>query len=106
MQQETSQELLRGECHLSLFIAVGIVFPAKGNLVMLEGEQAVVGDGDAMGVAGEIAQHMMGSTEGWLGVDDPLLTEQGTQEGAEDFLILQGLENSAELELALLKSSL
>jgi len=106
MQQETSQELLRGECHLSVFIAVSIIFPAKGNLVMLEGQQAVVGDGDAMGVAGEIAQHMMGSAEGWLGIDDPVLTEQGTQEGAENFLILQGLENSAELELALLKSSL
>ena len=45
---------------------------------MLEGYEAVVGDGNAMGVTGEIAEHMMGTAEGWLGVDDPVLTEQGT----------------------------
>ena len=35
---------------------------------MLEGHEPVVGDGDAMGVAGEITKHMMGSAEGWLGI--------------------------------------
>jgi hypothetical protein len=45
---------------------------------MLESHEAVVGDGDAMGVTGEIAEHMMRTAEGWLGVDDPVLTEQGT----------------------------
>ncbi len=88
MQKETSQELLRGERHLPLLIPVRIILPAEGNLVTLEGHETVVGDGDAMGVAGEIAQHMMGSAEGWLGIDDPVLTEQGAQEGAERFLVL------------------
>jgi hypothetical protein len=54
---------------------------------MLESHEAVVGDGHAMGVAGEIAEHMMGTAERWLGVDDPVLTEQGTQEGAECLFI-------------------
>jgi len=44
---------------------------------MFEGQETVIGDGDAMGVAGEIAEHRMGTAEGWLGVDDPVLTEQG-----------------------------
>jgi hypothetical protein len=30
-----------------------------------------------MGVAGEITQHMMRAAEGRLGIDDPVLTEQG-----------------------------
>jgi hypothetical protein len=30
-----------------------------------------------MGVAGEIAEDMMGAAKGWLGIDDPVLTEQG-----------------------------
>jgi hypothetical protein len=55
---------------------VGIIFPAESNLVMFEGHEAVVGDGHTMGVTGEIAQHMMRTAEGWLGVDDPVLTEQ------------------------------
>ena len=45
---------------------------------MLESHEAMVGDGYAMGIAGEIAEPMMGTAEGGLGVDDPVLTEQGT----------------------------
>jgi len=75
MEKETSQELLRGERHLPFLIPVRIILPAEGNLVMLEGHKPVVGDDDTMGVAGEIAKHMMGSAEGWLGIDDPVLPE-------------------------------
>jgi hypothetical protein len=67
---------------------VGIVFPAEGDLVVLEGDEAMVGDGDAMGVAAEIAEDVMGATEGWFNIDDPWLTEQGAQESAEGFLVL------------------
>ena len=78
MEQEAAQELLRTERHDSLLISVGIIFPAESNLIMLEGHEAVVGDSHAMNVTGEIAEHMMGTAEGWLGIDDPVLTEQGT----------------------------
>ncbi len=75
VQQKTSQELLRGERHLPFLIPVRIILPAEGNLVMLESHKPVVGDGDTMGVAGEITQHMMRSAEGWPGIDDPVLPE-------------------------------
>jgi hypothetical protein len=88
MQQETAQELFRGQGHLPLLISVSIILPAEGDLVVLERHQAVVGDGHAMGVACEITQHMMGAAERWLGIDDPSLTKQGAQEGTEGFLIL------------------
>jgi len=83
MQKETSQELLRGERHPSLLITVGIILPQEGNLVVLEGQETVVGDGHPMGVTREITEHMMGTAEGWLGINDPVLTERGAQEGAE-----------------------
>jgi len=94
-----------GEGHRPVLITVCIILPAEGNLVALEGQEAVVGDGNAMGVAGEIAEHMMGAAEGWLGVDDPVLTEQGAQEGAERLLVGEWLKSSGESELALLESS-
>jgi hypothetical protein len=72
---------------------------------MLESHEAMVGDGHAMGVAGEIAEHMMRTAEGGLGVDDPVLTEQGAQEGAEGLLVFQRLERSGEGELVLLESA-
>ncbi len=106
VEQETAQELLRSERHDSFLISVGIILPAESNPVVLESYEAVVGDGHAMGVAGEIAQHMMRPTEGWLGIDDPVLAEEWTQEGAECLLVFQRLERSGESELALLESSL
>jgi len=105
MEQEAAQELLRIERHHSLLIPVGIILPAKGNLVPVEGYEAVVGDGHAMGVAGEIAEHMMGTAEGGLGVDDPVLTEQGTQEGAEGLFMGERLKSSGKGELVLLESA-
>jgi hypothetical protein len=106
MEQKAAQELLRSERHDFLLIPVGIILPAESNLIMLESNEAMVGDGHAMGVAGEIAEHMMGTAEGWLGVDDPVLTKQGAQEGAERFLVFEWLERSGEGELVLLESSL
>ena len=67
---------------------MGVVLPAEGDLVILEGDEAMVGDGDAMGIAGEIAENVMGTAEGWLGIDDPVVTEQGAQESTEGFLVL------------------
>jgi hypothetical protein len=48
VEQETAQKLLRTERHHSLLITVGIILPAKSNLIMLESHEAVVGDGHAM----------------------------------------------------------
>jgi len=72
---------------------------------MLESQEAMVGDRDAMGVAGEITQHMMGTAERGLGIDDPVLTEQGAQEGAEGLFVFERLERSGEGELVLLESA-
>jgi len=88
MQEEAAQELWCRECHHSLVISMGIVSPAEGDLMVGEGDQAMVGDGDAMSIAGEIAENMMGTAEGWFGIDNPSLTEQGAQESAEGLFVL------------------
>ena len=55
---------MRGERPLPLLIPGlpgCIILPAESNLVTLEGHETVVGDVDAMVVAGEITKHMMAS---------------------------------------------
>ena len=52
------------------------VAPAKGYVALGESNQPAVGNGDAMGVGAEIAQHMFRPAERPLGVDDPIVTEQ------------------------------
>ena len=53
MQQEATDELICVESHGLLLIAAGVVFPTKGDLTVFEIEQAVIGDGDAVGAAPE-----------------------------------------------------
>ena len=49
------------------------ISPAESNVVFSEGKHSVVGDGDSMCVGTEIAQHVFRTTEGRLGIDDPVL---------------------------------
>jgi hypothetical protein len=42
-----------------------------GDVIIFDGGQAAVGDGDAMGVAPEIGEYLGGPTERLLGVNDP-----------------------------------
>jgi hypothetical protein len=58
----------------------------------------MIGNGDPVGVAGEVAQDMLGATEGWFEVDHPVLPEQGAQEGGEGWRLTEGLERSRESE--------
>ena len=51
----------RRETRHFLLIVVGRVTPAKGNLTVGQSDEAVVGDGDAMSIAAEILQDVLGS---------------------------------------------
>ena len=54
-----------------------------------------------MGVAGEIVENVFGTTEGCLGVDDPVLGKEPPEEMLEAFRCGEFLERAVELELAL-----
>ena len=80
MKKISAQELLGGNGHDLLLAAVGIVSPAEGDLLVFERHQAMVGDGDAMRVAGQIVENMFGTAEGRLGIDDPVLLAELREE--------------------------
>ena len=76
VKQEATQELIDRQSHDPLLIVMNGISPSESNVAVSEGKQAVVGDGDAMGVSAEIAQHVFRAAEGRLGIDDPVLAEQ------------------------------
>ena len=80
MLAEAAQELACGERHDALLVAVGVVFPSKTYAVTIEAEQAAIADGDAVGIAAEIAQHANGIFEGRLGIDHPVALVEGAHE--------------------------
>jgi len=83
MEKETAQKLLLGQSHEPLLVAVRGIAPAEGDFAIGEGYQSGVGDGDAMGVCAEIAQHMFRSAEGPFRIDNPVVAEQHAQPRCE-----------------------
>ena len=73
MLAKAAQELGSGESHDALLVAVSIVFPSEAYAVTIEAEQALVADGDAVGVAAKIAQHARRLAKSRLGIDHPVV---------------------------------
>jgi hypothetical protein len=51
--------------------AMAINPPAERDAIVVHADQPGVGDGNAVGLAAEIGQHLFLPAEGRLGVDDP-----------------------------------
>jgi len=105
VEQEASQELLNGKRHQALFVFVRRIPPAKRDLAIDQGDEPVIGDGDAMSVGAEIAQHMFRPSEGFLGIDDPVVAEQDPQPGSKGAWLSKGQKAAVELERARKKSA-
>src|SRR5271156_5497965 len=76
VEQESAYELGRLESHDAAAVVVPGVAPPEADLTVLEAEKSSVGDGDPVGVAGQVFQHVLRPTEWRLGVDHPLYAPQ------------------------------
>jgi hypothetical protein len=89
VDQEPADELVRRQRHR--FPAAepfdAIVLPAERHATIISGDQPAVRDGDAMGVAREIAQDLLWPGERLFAVDDPLGWAQRCQELLEGSLV-------------------
>jgi hypothetical protein len=74
VDQESADELAGSECHALASIAPldAVVLPFEDDALLVEGDQAAVGDGHAVGIARQIGQHCLRPAEWPLCVDDPL----------------------------------
>ena len=57
VQQEAPDEVHAGDRRRLLAVAVRAVTPGEGDVAVFDGEDAVVGDRDAVGVASEVVQN-------------------------------------------------
>ena len=70
--QEATDELVGGERHHLGLAVLTIVLPGEADSAIVEPEQTAVGDGNAVSVAPEIAEYLLGSGEWGFGEDDPV----------------------------------
>jgi hypothetical protein len=97
VNRQSQEPLLVGMCGVS---------PTEGDVALLEGDESAVGDGDAVGVATEIAQRVFRSAEGRLGIDYPVVAEQGSEPCGEASWFRQWREVTVELELVVVEGVL
>ena len=83
VKEEPAHELHGGEDHHPGAIPVVPVPVAEGDASAGDGDEAVVGDGDAVGVAAEVVESSVGTIEGRPTVDHPLVVPEIGQELAE-----------------------
>src|SRR5437879_6252709 len=69
VEQEAADELVGAKGHHLLLVVVAIILPAEADPALGKTDKAAVGDGNAMGIAGEIIEHLLRSAERALGVD-------------------------------------
>src|SRR5437763_8375989 len=102
MDQEATDELVCGECHRLVSIAAfdAVILPPEGDAIVVERDQAAVGDGHAVGVARPIGEYSLGPAERALCIDDPFGFAQRRQIGREGPYIGERSVVAEELELA------
>src|SRR5262249_3159701 len=89
MFQEAAQKLVMSQRHLPPFAAMGIVFPEERPLAVGDINQPMIGDRHTMRVPRQVMQHVLGSTEGTLGVDHPVFSKQRAEKGMKRLLVCQ-----------------
>jgi hypothetical protein len=58
VEEEAANELVDSERHCLGFVAGAVVLLPETDMAVFAGEETTIGDGDAMGIAAEIVEHL------------------------------------------------
>ena len=72
-------------------------------MAVLEGEDAVIADGDSVGISAEVLKDPLGAIEGRFAIDDPLLTVERSLECLEVSGIFEMTETVGKKEIPFLE---
>ena len=73
VKQEPSDKFICFERHGLLAVIIGIIPPEKRDMAIPNGEDAVIADGDPVGISAEVLKNAFGTIKGRFAVDNPLL---------------------------------
>ena len=82
-REEAPEEFVDVERQRAHLAPVPIVLPPKRDRVVRDGDEPVIGDGDAMRVPREVVQHVGGTAKGRLRVDHPRLMVERSEPRAK-----------------------
>src|SRR4029453_10359092 len=90
VQEEATEKFVDVDRQRPHLASVAVVVPPKRQGAVGHRDEPVVGDGDTVGVPREIVQYVGGAAKGRLGVDHPRLAIEGSEEGSEGDVGLEG----------------
>jgi hypothetical protein len=82
-----------------LTVPVGIISPEKRNMAVPDSEDAVIADGDSMGISAEVLKDPLAAIEGRFAVDDPLLVIEMSPERFEGSGFLEMADTALEYKV-------
>src|SRR5689334_22762901 len=65
------------------FVATRVIPPSKRDVLSVEGNEPMVGDGNAVRIPTQVANDLVRPAKGGLGINDPILPKQRSQKGGE-----------------------
>ena len=83
MEEKAADKLDGIQRHEFGLVAMGRISPAESDAAILHRHQAPVGNGNPVGVAGQILEDLLGSAKWTLGMDHPLLVFEFSKEAVE-----------------------
>lgn len=96
VEQETADELEGVQGHGLDPVAVGVVSVSEGDLVAIQAEDAVVGDGYPVGISAQVVDDPVWASEGGFAVDVPVFVVEARQQALEGRGRLSGFDLSRE----------
>jgi len=102
VDQEAADELIDIKGHGLMANGVGaIVLVPEGDTTPVIGDEAGVGEGDAVGIAAEVLEYGFGAGERWLDMDVPIEVAQGCQVGCKGIVFGDSLMVTEEVQTML-----
>ena len=98
VHEKSPNELFGGHCHQPLFVAPRIIPPAECDGIAIKCNPSVIGDRDAVRIASEVANDLLGPAECRLRVDNPVLPEQGSQQCGKRLWFTEMLDRPGKLQ--------
>lgn len=103
MKEKAPDELVRVKAHDLLTVATiaTVILPSEGNMVVIDIDDAAVGDRDTMGIPTEIGKHLVRPAERWLRIDDPFDSASTREMAGERVVVVEMGEFVGEAEFTM-----
>ena len=99
VEQESPDELVGGKAHHLVLLAAcqPVVFITKSDLIVVDVEQALIGEGYTVGIAAQVFEYLLRAAERRLSMDHPFTFGERSEIVEESLPVGQGLKIAKEL---------